>query len=184
MLPFFGLHALFEGAGGAAQRLVRGVRDGGGAVALSLLFVSLLAAGAMALLIGRIPATSKPSRPRPVIREPRGTAWLDEAHRDLSKAYRRGDWDRVWRRLSYRAQEEIATVVGYGPMTEWRKRGSAILRESMKDWPKDRPPGALYAFAKAGDAKHTRIVWMSDSRVRIEAGGEVTNWVHEQSGGW
>ncbi|MHC4599624.1 MAG: serine/threonine-protein kinase, partial [Planctomycetota bacterium] len=185
MLPFFGLHALFEGVGNGAQKVVRGLRDGGGAGVLAFVFAFLLAAGAVVLLIGRLPSASKNPRSHPAIPQVQGSEGVERALGDLEHAYARGDWKGVWRRLSTRAREQIAEIPGYEPMDHsWSRDDHRILENLMKGWPSNDPPGVLEVYHRVRKAKVSRIEKTRDGRFRTVAGGEALYWKWDQFGGW
>jgi len=166
--PFSALHAALERAGSA-------LREGGGAAAVAILFLAVLAAAGLAVLAMRAAATSRArAEARAVVS---ASARLSDAREALKGAFLRKDWKRVWEGLSRDAQARIAFESGY-PAGDPRAaaEGFGILVREMDSLPADDPPGALRAFVRGLAALSPAFEDAGPGRARAVCGGEATEW--------
>ncbi|MHC5035705.1 MAG: serine/threonine-protein kinase, partial [Planctomycetota bacterium] len=181
MIPFFGVHAVFEGIGNSIGNMVRGVRDGKAIVGIALLSLTLAAMAGLFLLARRAS-----TGPTPVIHttpktDPRVLFGVEKAYREMAKAFDRLDWKEVWEGLSRRAQAQIAEEYGFDALDDtWRRAGWDLLNKAMRSYPPNDPPGVLGPFQEGLRAKHLSFRQISSYRVRVQAGETTLVWTLEE----
>jgi serine/threonine protein kinase len=178
MLPFLGIHALFEGFTDGVRQGVKNLRDGGGAAGVTVFFLSLLAAVGLVFLASRGGGTDE--IPSPVRTQ---TDWA-KTHSRLRAAHKQKNWNQVWTGLSNRARMELAEVAGYDlAHHDWRREGSRLLVLLMENFPENDPPGVLKGLRLSSSSGPRSVERLSSRRLRSVETNVATEWVRE-GGAW